>query len=66
MTTDGNLLATHESELKPVIWFAPELRKRIFDIIKRAANSSCCLCRDDCLSCDAQDLLKELWIDKNS
>jgi hypothetical protein len=34
--------------------------KRMVKIIERAAKESCCLCRDKCLSCDAQDLLKEL------
>jgi hypothetical protein len=37
---------------------------RMMDIIKRAAKISCCLCRDDCLSCDAHDVLREFGIEK--
>ena len=33
--------------------------ERMMKIVQRAANNSCCLCCDSCLSCDAQDLLKE-------
>lgn len=37
---------------------------RVIDIVKRVATQSCCLCRDECLSCDAHDVLKELGIEK--
>lgn len=32
----------------------------LLDIVKRTANQSCCLCRDQCLTCDAKTLLREL------
>lgn len=34
--------------------------KMLLNIVKRTAKSSCCLCRDSCLSCDATQLLNEL------
>jgi hypothetical protein len=37
-----------------------ELLPEMFSIVERAANESCCLCRDECLSCDAKDLLKDI------
>jgi len=37
-----------------------ELLPKFIAIVERAATESCCLCRDECLSCDAKDLLKEL------
>lgn len=33
-------------------------------IVKRAANNSCCICCDSCLSCDALELLREMGEDK--
>lgn len=33
---------------------------KLLDIVKRAANNSCCICCDNCLGCDAQALLREL------
>lgn len=35
---------------------------RALRIVERAAKQSCCLCDDNCLTCDAKDLLKELQI----
>jgi hypothetical protein len=40
------------------------LYERMLNIVRRAANTSCCLCRDECLSCDASDILKEFGIDR--
>lgn len=31
-------------------------------IVKRAAKNSCCVCCDECLSCDADKLLREFEI----
>lgn len=33
---------------------------KLLNIVKRASNNSCCICCDECLSCDAQTLLKEI------
>jgi hypothetical protein len=33
---------------------------KAMQIVERASNESCCLCRDECLSCDAKDLLREM------
>ena len=38
---------------------------RMLAIVKRTANSGCCLCCNSCLACDALELLRELGIDKN-
>ena len=38
---------------------------KFFDIVKRAANNSCCICCDECLACDAKELLKELGVSKD-
>lgn len=55
--TDGILIWENRSPSYNI-----KLYERIISIIKRAAEQSCCLCRDECLSCDAKDLLKELNI----
>jgi len=37
-----------------------ELLPKLFSIVERVAKESCCLCKDECLACDAQDLIKEM------
>ena len=37
---------------------------KLLTFVKRAANNSCCICCDECLSCDAQEFLRELGEDK--
>lgn len=37
---------------------------RLMEIVKRAANNSCCICCDKCLSCDALSLLKEFGYER--
>lgn len=32
---------------------------KLLALVKRITKESCCLCRDQCLRCDAVDLLKE-------
>jgi hypothetical protein len=34
----------------------------MLELIKRAAASSCCVCCNECLACDATKLLRELEI----
>ena len=45
------------------IRFAAE-NEKLLAIVKRTAKSSCCLCCDSCLACDAQLLLNELGENK--
>ena len=37
-----------------------EKYRKAIAIVQRAANNSCCICCDNCLACDAIDLLREL------
>lgn len=49
--------------LKNSLEVISELENDLFKamkIVERAANLSCCLCRDECLSCDAKDILREI------
>lgn len=36
----------------------------MLSIVKRASKNNCCICCDDCLSCDALELLESFGIEK--
>lgn len=38
--------------------------RKLIEIVKRAANNSCCICCDSCLACDALDTLREIGVNK--
>ncbi len=39
---------------------------RLMEVVRRAANNSCCICCDDCLACDAKQLLRDFGVDDES
>lgn len=60
--SDGNILMQNGDNHG----FNHSLYHQMINIIKRAATQSCCLCRDECLTCDAKDVLKALELYKTT
>ena len=49
-----------ENEIK----LSKDFYDRLISIVKRAANNSCCLCCDRCLSCDASYIVGEIGMNE--